>query len=99
MKVFHYGPPESGCEALGKEVYLAEIDHQWAEKAVSGLKDERLTPPYIGRLVRSLAAVYGYSMSTTIEPSNPVTVRTIPGLKLGMSCMKMSRPANVKTMR
>ena len=39
------------------EVYLAEIDHQWAEKAASGLKDERLTPPYIGRLVRSLAAV------------------------------------------
>ena len=28
----------------GKEVYLAEIDCQWAEKAVSGLKDERLTP-------------------------------------------------------
>ena len=41
------------------EVYLAEIDHQWAEKAASGLKDERLTPPYIGRLVRSLAAVFG----------------------------------------
>ena len=39
------------------EVYLAEIDYQWAEKAVSGLKDERLTPPYVGRLVRSLAAV------------------------------------------
>ena len=39
------------------EVYLAEIDCQWAEKAASGLKDERLTPPYIGRLVRSLAAV------------------------------------------
>ena len=36
---------------------LAGIDYQRAEKAASGLKDERLTPPYIGRLVRSLAAV------------------------------------------
>ena len=39
-------------------MYLAEIDHQRAEKAVSGLKNERLTPPYIGRVVRSLAAVF-----------------------------------------
>ena len=45
-----------------KEVYLAEIDYQWAEKAASGLKDERLTPPYIGRLVRSLAAVLDWGM-------------------------------------
>ena len=44
------------------EVYLAEIDHQWAEKAASGLKDERLTPPYIGRLVRSLAAVLDWGV-------------------------------------
>ena len=44
------------------EVYLAEIDYQWAEKAVSGLKDERLTPPYIGRLVRSLAAVLDWGV-------------------------------------
>ena len=47
---------KEGPQALGG-VYLAEIDYQWAEKAVSGLKDERLTPPYVGRLVRSLAAV------------------------------------------
>ena len=38
-------------------MYLAEIDYQWAEKAVSGLKDKWLTHPHIGRLVRSLAAV------------------------------------------
>lgn len=44
------------------EVYLAEIDHQWAEKAASGLKDERLTTPYIGRLVRSLAAVLDWGV-------------------------------------
>lgn len=43
-------------------VYLAEIDYQWAEKAVSALKDERLTPPYIGRLVRALAAVLDWGV-------------------------------------
>lgn len=52
-------------KAVSGEVYLAEIDYQWAEKAASGLKDERLTPPpppYIGRLVRSLAAVLDWGM-------------------------------------
>lgn len=52
----------------------------------------RLTPS------RRVPVAY-HSMSTTIEPSNPIMVRTIPGLKLGMSCVKISRPANMKTMR
>ena len=58
VKVFTMDHLKAAVRRCGKEVYPAEIDYQWAEKAVSGLKDERLTPPYIGRLVRSLAAVF-----------------------------------------
>ena len=59
MKVSTMDHLKAAVRRWKKEVYLAKIDYQWAEKAASGLKDERLTPPYIGRLVGSLAAVFG----------------------------------------
>lgn len=56
------------------ETFLATIDYAWCEKAVDGLKEKRLTPIYIGGLVRVLSQAIdwalrkGYSTELTTNP-------------------------------
>lgn len=56
------------------ETYLANVNYKWGEKLVEGLKDERLSVAYIGRLVRLVRAVIDwgiraeYSAVMTMNP-------------------------------
>lgn len=56
-------------------VSLGSVDYDWAESLVAKLKEERLTPIYIGRLVRSLAAAVDWGVvkrySSALE-NNPL---------------------------
>lgn len=44
------------------EAPLAALDYAWAEGLIDGLQEERLTPIYIGRLVRTLAAALDWAI-------------------------------------
>lgn len=69
------GPFFDICVKRWGAVSLGSIDYDWAEGVVSKLKEERLTPIYIGRLVRTLAAALDWAVvkkySAALE-SNPL---------------------------